>query len=233
MFSEFVDDIKSETLYSDNAGAFQRDVERQVRNAMRQMHMRGFYRRDRKELLLDITPNSNGTYVWEAPSTCRKMLAAEYVVTGRFPTFVMPGSLVNQFPVSYYAMGSSYVFRGLSAVDDQIAVAYADSAPYLRYYEEGERPAVYDRATGTWSYLDGGSYVSTLGSDELDEAARALVYDWTLELYEDILAIGTKSGIQQGKDDGDRARRSWSKFLSGIEDMHENEGHDSGGAGAV
>lgn len=187
MFSEIVDNVVLRSGRKDRLA----DIIAYVNQVVRETQGKQLYFKDSTEDTFAATATPT---IWTYPKMLRKLRTVKYTATGYndvYPEFRMPGknqgnSLTGEF---YYASSTYYVFGGTD--DSQtIALFYYSWLPRLKYYAVGARPAVYDEATETWTYLVGGNYVSTTGSLADDEAAQALVTNWILLTYADMATEG-------------------------------------------
>lgn len=214
MFSELVDNTLVRTGRP-NARAKQ-DAIQYVRNTMRECHLLEYFDSDRVETTITVT---GLPFTWDKPVTFRHLETVQY--PGAFyPKELPPGrrqdrSIVESEFRYFYAAGNYFVFNGVS-VSDVIAMSYFSYAPYFKYYEvAGDvRPAVFDRETNVWSYLENGSYVANLaGGASAEEVARNLVSNWMLERWNGLIEEGTLTKLYGNKED-ERSKISFSNFKS-------------------
>lgn len=174
-----------------------------------------------KDLVEDILTFSTDPYIWERPAEFRLFRTVKYTEE-IYPKYLMPGRRQHDVTYFYYAASTYYTFKGL-AVGDTFGVAYYKYFPKLVYFDPVARPARYFADLGKWQYLDGDSnFVDTLGSDDLDEAARALVTNWMLFDWTDLVMEGILA--KQFKVQGDdRARSHFALYKSMINDLLQGE----------
>ncbi len=223
MFSELVDEV----LLSSSRGTSRRtDVIRYANATIRELQARAHFSRDLVEdqLTADASP-----YLWTRPRFLYLLRTVYYPAVDYWPKFLPPGKVQRDAPNSwyYYTTPTQIVFSGV-AVGDQINVAYYQYLPRLSYYDASGpvRPAVYDEVTDTWTYLQNGSYVSTLGSTTLDDAARALVTNWVLDHWREGVVEGTFAKFFKLVGD-DRAAASFAVFNQIKKDILSMESYDS------
>lgn len=187
-FSALVDDVKT---VSGRGSSVQTEAVMYARQALRECVTKAYFDKD----LVETTITSTGTpHTWTLPSNYRALRAVKYPYDV-YPKFIPPGrSQLNQ-DYYYYKAGSYFAFKGTDA-GDSIDIAYYTYGRKFAYYSTTERPAIYDLETETWSYLDGaGAYVSTLGTTELDEAAQALVTNWLITDWYELILEGALAKI--------------------------------------
>lgn len=228
MFSELVDRVTS-SLMTGNSDARKAEVTQYVNSVRRKIHMRGSYVRDRAEQSVECSGAST-TFTWPVPRNVRNIVTAKYKFGrdgyGAYPVLTTPSVKFDTQPYSVYRFGEYYTFNGIFDGEVILLLLQLKSMP-LRYYAENSRPAVYDRDTETWTYLDiAGNYVATLGSEELDAAARAKVYDWVLDDYEDLVFYGAMN-LAQKVQDNQRASNYYALYRDALTDMHQAEGGDT------
>lgn len=200
MFSELVDTIIRRT----NRPDFKEDIIEYLNEVLRQVHCSEFFYRDRVEVCLNQDydeSNLQPTFVWERPHRLRAVTAVKYLDIcyddnrDSFPPNIPPGIGQANKPQFYYAVGNKFVFYRKGGLK-RIALSYVTAPRRFRYYEKNKRPAVYDYANDSWTYLDQqGNYVTSLGSEEQDAAARELVGDWLLQCYDGMLSSGVATKL--------------------------------------
>ena len=216
MFSELVDRIVIRSGRPDRIA----DIRSYVHASIRECQMLAYFARDMTE---DTITATAGPHIWERPANLRLMRTARYP-GDIYPNFAGPGK--RQLDEDYYYYGGSnyFAFSGI-ATGEEINVAYYSYAKRLAYYEDAVvpvRPAVYDEELETWTYLQAGSYVSTLGTDALDEAARNLVTNWLLLDWMDLIEEGGLAKIFKSVGD-ERSRTAFALFKSYQKDLKAGE----------
>lgn len=232
MFSELVDMVVRRT----NRPDFKEDIIAYANEVIRMCHCSEFFFRDKTEVLLNQDydrANPSETFVWERPKDLRALFAIKYYgyyddPRDAFPANIPPGigqAMREQF---YYGVGNSYVFYRKSGLHE-IAICYAKAPKRFKYYAVGKRPAVYNRGTGEWLYLDRyGNYVTSLGSDELDQAARDEVSDWLLADYDGMLCSGVNTKVFTVLGDP-RNKVEYSNFKENLRYVRTTERYESTG----
>lgn len=193
-FSECVDAVVDESGRADKILS----VIAWANQSIRASQSKAYFRNDLIEDAITVTADP---HIWTPlPDNFRLLRSALYPNAGTYPENKPPGR-IQADQTEYYYGGSDYmVFQGTTGETD-IDVAYYTKLLRLSYYADGERPALFDNLTQAWTYLENGVYVSTLGSDALDEAARALVTNWLLFSYFDMIKDGALSKLYYTLDD--------------------------------
>lgn len=125
-------------------------------------------------------------YVWEHPREFRKLEAVRYDER-EYATFKMPSRQMAEFCHFYYRTQSRHIFVGWKAVID---LYYYCFPPYFQYYKPSERPAIFNRASGVFEYLNPlglPGYVGMLGPAHLEARARGMIYDWMLDRWNELV----------------------------------------------
>jgi len=174
-----------------------------------------------KDLIEDSLTFSADPFTWERPAEFRLFRTVKYTEE-TYPKFIPPGRRQRDEINFYYQASTYFVFKGL-AVGDTFGIAYYSYFPKLVYFAPANRPARYFADLAEWQYLDGnGDFVATLGSDALDEAARALVTNWMIFDWNDLVLEGILA--KQFKVQGDqRAPSHFALFKSMIKDLLQAE----------
>lgn len=188
MFSELVDSLQAEV---NRRGPDDRDkILNYVNATIRELQVLSFFDNDLVETTLTATASP---HIWTHGNRFRAILTVRYP-NDIYPIFRPPGRhQLNE--IYYYYKASTYIaFAGI-ANGAEIDVAYYEYARRFNYYAEGERPAVYNTETETWTYLDNGNYVASLGDEDLEEAAREKVSNWLLRNWYDAVMSGAANRI--------------------------------------
>lgn len=174
-----------------------------------------------KDLTEDTLTFNADPFIWTRPAEFRTFRTVKYTEE-TYPKYILPGRRQANEVNFYYAASTYFVFKGL-ATGDTFDVAYYSFFPKLVYFAADARPARYFADLGKWQYLDGDSdFVDSLGSDNLDEAARALVTNWMLFDWNDLIMEGILA--KQFKVQGDlRAPSHFALFKSMIKDLLQAE----------
>jgi hypothetical protein len=205
MFSELIDQVQEASRRGTTAT---QDILAYTRATMRECVLLGFFNKDLVED--QLTSTTDGNYEWARPRLLRLMRTVYYPASGRWPEFIRPGRKQQDKMYYYYGGPTYYIFNGVGT-GELINIAYYMYEPWLAYYASGARPAIYNADTDTWTYLLNGSYVSSLGSDALDEAARAKVTHWLLEDWNHVIREGTLAKVLNKSEDS-RAKAVYASY---------------------
>jgi len=224
MFSEIVDDIVKRSGRLDRRA----DIVDYCNATIKELQAKVLFTRDLVETELTV---SDIPLTWNRPTFFRTLRAVKYAQSGFddiYPKFLMPGrqqrdrDLLDQF---FYAASDYFVFSGVTT-SQTVKLAYYTRFRRYKYYVAAERPAVYDAENESWTYLQNGSFVSTLGSDALNEAAQVKVANWLMLNYQELVKEGTLAKILKTVNDA-RAISTFALFKSMTEDFMSEEPHDT------
>lgn len=227
MFSELVDAVARKAGRGDSKLASITDY---ANSTIRELTVLAYFARDLVEdtVVVDAEP-----FIWTRPRHLRTLRTAMLpasvdlnIPESIYLRFLLPGKVQLLENYFYYGGPGYYVFRG-GPLGATLAVSYYQYWPRYRYYAVGARPAVYDYETGVWEYLLDGAYVATLGSAELDEAARAKVSNWMLEDWPLLVEMGTLNKVWLEIKDRERASQTYSVYKSQQSDLLAGEAKES------
>lgn len=233
MFSELVDKV----IRRSNRPDFQEDIIAYINETMRAIQNEALYTRDlvedkviSPEDLLGYQPQQ--VYVWKRPARFRQLRSVAYTDTSgniplKYPPNIPPSEVQFDKTNYYYGSGDSIVFYDSQGIN-QIWVAYYINFKPLKYYPEGERPAVFNSDTETWQYLLNGAYVDTLNDEVAEKAARDLVSNWLLSDYNGVVCSGTLTKVFSVLSDP-RNKIEYSNFQQGLKDLRSIEKYESAG----
>ena len=182
MFSELVDDVMVRIGRSNSR--VRQNVISYTHATMRECQLLGYFDED---MIEDTITATAAPFIWTKPTLMRHLRTVRYDALwnhGRFPPLVRPGKLQFEKDYYYYAGPAYFTFAGV-ALNDTISVAYYAYARRFTYYEVADRPAVYNRDDGTWTYHD--DYDD---NDALKETARGLVSNWILLDWKELIEEG-------------------------------------------
>lgn len=233
MFSELVDIIVRRT----NRPDFLDDIVGYLNETIRVVHsLEYFYRDIIEDRIYQASdyPEPQQTFVWERPKQFRAFVGIKYLANWAnqkecYPKNIPPGIGQANQPNYYYGVGDKFVFYAQHGLPD-IAVAYVTTPKLFQYYPEGSRPAIYDRSSETWKYLDSatGQYVASLNNEELESHYRASVSDWLLSDYSGMLCSGTITKVFSILDDP-RNKVEYSNFKEALRYARTTERYESTG----
>ena len=222
MFSELVDEVASLSGRPNRKP----DITRYVNSTIRECCVKQLWSRN---LIEDQFAVTAVPATLDRPTLLRHFRTVNYNGCV-YPKFIEPGRKQDEFDHYYYAGTTYFVFAGV-AVGDTVNYAYYTNLKHLIYYDDtagNERPAIYDKEAETWTYWDGGAYVSALGSDALDLAARDKVTNWLLDNWESVIIEGALAKIFKIMKD-DRQLASYALYKSMQNDLESGEQFASSG----
>lgn len=204
-FSALIDDAVART----GRRNLRNDIIAYARQSLRECQIIAEFNEDMTEDTITATADP---HIWTKPQYFRKFrrqgvrfgianLRGELI----YPKQVQPSQRQQELDYYYYHGADYVVFKGVQA-GVQIDVAYFSFFRKLPYYEIAARPATFSLETETWSYL-------TAVSDAEKEAARALVTNWLLFDWYDMILEGTVAKVLKAVGDP-RAPSSFALFKS-------------------
>lgn len=162
-----------------------------------------------------LTADEDSAFSWQIPDTTRfqgeQMVRFDSVwEDGKqvFATPLIPGYGGNLQRYAYQKVGDRIIFSGYGQTGGIISLAYYQFPPALKYYSVATRPASWDEVDGYTYHAD---YNTT---DELKEEARLLTTNWLLERWDMVLEEGLRAKIYKRLSDTERARTSYSLYMS-------------------
>lgn len=209
-FSDLVDSV-SNILARSGENAIIASV---CNGAIRRLQSQDYFAQDLKELRIDTTGASHQPFLWrDIPKDLRSIQYAKY--SNGVPAIpVVPSRHIESLRGNYYYACAGYVvFSGVPEAG-QIDIAYYRLLPRLNYYaDQQEAPARYDYDKDEWLYRRWDEdkqkwvFVPTLGTEDLDEAARDKVCNWILRDYDDAAqAIAVRDMLNVAEDVENSAR---------------------------
>jgi hypothetical protein len=217
-FSDVVDEVVTQSGRLDRRTA----IIQYVNQTVREVELSKFFAKNLVELSLTTTAEP---HIWSFPANFRRLQAVKYPqALEQWPKFRTPGPAQRDLEYYYYSAGRYFMFEGLG-IGDPIALAYHQFSNILGYYAAtgNVRPARWEEEGQDWSYLSSGSYVSTLGSTALDEAAQALVTNWVIYDHFQMVVEGTLAKLFKSIKDLERSSLSYSLYKTLWDAMKEDE----------
>lgn len=204
MFSELIDEAVTATGRLDKRAQIIGHANATIRECQTLIGKASvIFARDLIEDTVD-TDGESDSYTWTFPRTgveaLRIMRTVYYPNQDIYVENKPPGRIQQGLDHYYYGGPTYYVFKGVGE-ETSVNIGYYRYLPTLTYYADGARPAVFDLTTQEWSYLVNGVYVSTTGTDAGDEAAQALVSNWLLDHWYQMVLEGTLAKIMLILDD--------------------------------
>ncbi len=218
-YSQLVDEMILEMRRPDLAS----EIRTYVNQTIRELHFtpdRGNairYRANRREL--SLTADLAEGFTWTIPNydTFQELASVRYDsvfgVDGK-PFYVQerePGRVLNSLIEFWYRIGNYIAFAGYGGLNSVISLFYYEYPKRLKYYDSALRPATWDDETGfTYSDFDppGVDYTTT----DNQPIAEALVTNWLLLRWKDVVSEGVRAKAYKRADDGDRAKMSYSLY---------------------
>lgn len=233
-FSQFVDEMVGETKRFDLA----QEIQAYVNQTVREVHFRSdtgsvlYFRENLQEL--QLTATSDESFGWDIPNPAifqgivGVLYADQYdcnnpSTRGVWADEVTPGRNMQQKKFSFYRSGSGYAFSGYGHTGSRIKLAYYQYPPRLKYYTVANRPASWDDAAG-WTY-----HADYDTDDETKATARALVTNWLLLRWHDVMSEGVRAKIYKRVSDEIRGRTAYSLYSTLRQGLWTSEIADLGG----
>lgn len=175
-----------------------------------------------------ITPTAD-PYTWTHPAFLRALNYVQYPHLYDAHGEVIEPIHINanrakRYMHTFYSGPDYSIFRGHRAGDAGVTalidLGYFSWRTVLRFYSEvADRPARYDLITDAWLYHT--DYDTT---DELKTTARALVQNWLLRDWFDLIVQGAMSKVFHTFGD-DRARPSFAAYKQSQQSLMDGETH--------
>jgi hypothetical protein len=232
-FSQFVDEMVGETKRFDLAT----EIAAYINQTVREVHFRSdtgsvlYFRENLQELL--ITANSDDSFGWDIPNPAifQGIIGVQYAdqfnadngCPGVWAEEVTPGRNMAHKKYSFYRIGTGYAFTGYGHTGSRIKLAYYQYPSRLKYYTVANRPASWDDAAG-WTYK-----AEYDVSDQTRANARALVTNWLLLRWHDVLSEGVRAKIYKRVSDEVRGRTAYSLYSTLRQGLWTSEIADLGG----
>lgn len=230
MFSELVDNVVTRSGRLDK----QADIVSYANATLRECQALALFWRDLFEDTINPTAGVN-SYNWDVPNNFRRLKALKYSSTGYedvFPPKLPPGKIQRGQDTYYYFATKYIVFSGLGvfggSTTPDINIAYYTRPIRFKYYEEVDRPAVYDTEADDW---DAALYNPVLTGTAAAQLAQAevqqnLVANWILLSYFEIVEEGTLAKVLKQVGDA-RAPSSFALYKSYQKDLISLEANEA------
>lgn len=200
-----------------------------------------------------VTPNIESGWVWSIPkvSTFQTMKAIRYdsLWAGTFGTgpqdrswgrsqepvwadIIPPGRGMNRREYYAYRAGGGFAFHGYGGSGATISLSWYEYPSVLKYYSSGlggtGRPASYDEELG-WTYAT--VNMVDYGSTAILQAqAQALCSNWLLLRWPMVIEEGLRAKVYKRVSDTERARTSFSMYMTLRQGLYTAEIGDIGGS---
>lgn len=225
-FSQLIDEMVQETKRPD----LLEEMIRYLNQTVREVHFepsRGnvvHYGENRRED--EVTATAETGEIWDIPNpaTFQAIEAVRYPTNGLgrmdFVPEITPGPNIASREFYFYRSGASFVFGGAygyGGIGGKIQLSWFEYPPSLKYKTVATRPASYDEEIG-WTY-----HADYQATDELKATARALVSNWLLLRWADVLREGLRAKVYKRLSDDVRQRTSYSLFQQLRQGLYTSE----------
>lgn len=202
MFSELVDRAIHIAGRPDCLG----DITYFVNETMRDISKRDDWPEDMVEEEI-VVPLGQSTVKWIPEVKRQRFRREEYIedACGCEPTAVNPSRRMKKLDRFYYRSGDCFVFSGCCS---PIKIAYYAYQPWLQYYPDGSRPAVFN--------VELNDYGSAT------DAQIDLVSNWILERHNNTVLQGTLAKFFSSKQDP-RQQVHYSAYEQGVSHIIRSE----------
>lgn len=228
-FSQLVDHLTSTLARPDLADLVAGQLNLTIRELFStDRHTPVFYDRQRIEEQVAATTENGfvydlpNPYLFQAIETIRYDTVLDFNGHPIYPVKVNPGRQVNNEDYFYYRTGDSIAMVGYGGIDALISISRFEFLPSLQYYSDpATRPAEFTIENG-WTYL------ASFDIDDTTRAnARALVSNWMLFGWGELVAEGVRAKIYKLESDDARSRVSFSLYQSLRESLYRAESASS------
>ena len=227
-FSQLVDSVVEDTRRPDLRTTIGQYVNQQIR----ELHIgpNGAAMKYNDNLVeIELTADEDEGYQYELPSPQRFQVieAVWYANLGVYADMRNPSSAFafqdRPFGKCYwYRSGNFLVFNQYGGADATIKLAYFQYPSRLKYYAAAARPATWDDEAG-WTYH------ADYDVDAASRAeARALVSNWLLERWEDLVGQGSRAKVWARLSDEARSKVAFSNAEAFKAGMIMAEGYTGG-----
>lgn len=214
-FSQLVDTIVSESRRPDMVA----EIATYINQTIRELH---FDQESNKILFFNdnfredqLTAGSESGFSWTIPNPAvfQKLKVVAYATRvdyeGKplYPQRTTPGRHLNKLSAYYYQAGEKFFFNDYGGLNAKINLGWFEFPRRLVYQVDG-RLVTWDEVEQVFDYDP------SLTTDELKEAALAQVTNWILTRHEDVVAEGARAKVYKRVSDTERARTSYSMYMS-------------------
>jgi hypothetical protein len=227
-FSQLIDDVLAETSRLD----LRQNAISYLRQTIRECHLDP----ERNTAIFmwpnyaeaQVTADVESAFSWQIPDTTRfqglQMVRYDSVYEDGEQTYALP--VTPSMPSTaraYQLAGDRVIFRKYGGINGVISLAYYQFPVALKYYASADRPASWDEEVGYTYHADYDD------DDDTKEAARLLTTNWLLERWPMVLEEGLRAKIYKRLSDTERARTSYSLYMSLRLGLQNTEQADLGG----
>lgn len=215
-FSQLVDTICAETRRPD----MRTEVCNYVNQTARELH----FDSERNKILffndnfreIQLTAGSESGFSWTIPNPAifQKLKTVCYASrvdwAGKpiWPQRTTPGRHLNTLKEYYYQAGNQFFFNCYGGLNAKINLGFYEFPRRLSYQAVEDRLVAWDEETQEFVYDPG------LTTPELQAAALEKAAHWILIRWEDVLAEGVRAKVYKRLSDTERARTTYSMYMS-------------------
>lgn len=171
-----------------------------VNQTIRQLQAPNLYEKNLEEDQITATATP---FIWTKPKRLQRLRTARYS-NGVYPKFILPGIPQRDESDLFYSASTYFAFKNVD-INSDIDIAYYQFQLRLQYFAVVDRPAVFNFFDETWAY-------DTASTDEQKAAAEALVSNWILENWYDLVIEGAMAKIYKLNANTERAATHFSAF---------------------
>lgn len=213
MFSELIDGMLVRSGRRDRLS----DLTTYLNMTIREVDASGDFVKSHVE---EVIPISGNPTTWPRPVGVKNIVTVQYpglIYPDPIPVGPLQRSYIREGKPYFYESGNYVVFANAGDLGS-INVAFQQRPKRLLYYEEGNRPAVWDETERLWTYLP---------AYDVDDAtrtlARSLVTNWLLINHQDTLEEGTLAKLFALTEDKERSRVTYSLFKQMLASVMQEE----------
>lgn len=158
-----------------------------------------------------VTTTVDQVFAYSTPKRFQRFMAVRYDsildYKGKYTYAkeVRPGRIMNDEKYYYYRNSAGHTMVNCGGIGSIISLAYFRRLAPLEYYAEAARPATYDSAAETWTYL-------SAPADEAEALAyQESVSNWMLLEHEAVLLEGALAALWKEAGDG-RSQATYSRY---------------------
>lgn len=223
-FSQLVDEMVKETRRPDMIA----EIARYCNQTVRELHFDSqanavllFADNFREARLVASTEDGFG---WDIPNPQRwqKMLAVRYdgVCDSNGSVYARPttpGRHLRGQTRYFYQMGQQFVFSGYGGINAPISIGYYEYPSSLVFKKPADRLVKWNMESEEFEYD------VSLTTPEAQAAALSRETNWVLTRWSDVVAEGVRAKVYKSRSDTERARTSYSLYMSLRQGMWTSE----------
>ena len=214
-FSQLVDTIVSESRRPDMV----QEISTYINQTIRELHFDSernkilFFNDNFRESQLTASSESGFSWTIPNPAVFQKLKTVNYPTNmdwdGKpiWPQRTTPGRHLNGMKYFYYQAGNQFFFEGYGGLNAKINLGWFEFPRRLPYVAEN-RLVTWDEENQDFVYDP------SLVTDEQKADALAKATNWILTRHEDVVAEGARAKVYKRLSDTERARTSYSMYMS-------------------